>query len=255
MIAGLAFASASVGWGRSRLNARPELPQAAGEREAKQLISETLAQRPEQAVTNTGAWQIRDAQGDVQTVPARFISFTTKEGWTAIYDAAPRAGTPAGAPNARRTGSRLRVLHTVGKPNRYLLSDLAADGTESTPKELTGGALYEPFAGSDFCPADLGLEFLSWPKQRVIRSEMRHSRSCKLLESVNPKPAGGAYSQVISWITVETPHAPVHADAYQGSRRIKEFDPKSIERVHGSFELHSVEMRNLKTGGSTIMEF
>jgi hypothetical protein len=111
-----------------------------------------------------------------------------------------------------------------------------------------------PFAGSDFWLADLGYEFLHWPKQAVLKNDMRHSRACKVLESSNPTP--GTYSRVVCWITVEKPHAPVHADAYDATgTRFKQFDPKNLEKVNGVYQIESVEMRNSKTGSHTILEF
>jgi hypothetical protein len=63
-----------------------------------------------------------------------------------------------------------------------------------------------PFTGSDFWIADLGLDFLHWPKQRLLRKEMRHSKSCEVLESVNPQSVPGGYARVVSWIMIERPH-------------------------------------------------
>jgi len=61
-----------------------------------------------------------------------------------------------------------------------------------------------PFADSEFWVADLGLEFLHWPRQRLLKKEMRHSKSCEVLESVNPQPVPGGYRARVSWIIIET---------------------------------------------------
>jgi hypothetical protein len=60
-----------------------------------------------------------------------------------------------------------------------------------------------PFAGSDFWVADLGLEFLHWPKHLLLRKEMRRSRPCDVLESTCSQPATG-YSRIVSWIDIES---------------------------------------------------
>ena len=113
-----------------------------------------------------------------------------------------------------------------------------------------------PFAGSDFWVADLGLEFLHWPHQRVLKNEMRHSKSCKVLESVNPQPVPGGYARVVSWIMIESPHGIVHADAYDArGESLKRFDPKSLEKVQGEYQLEEMEMRNRKTGSQTVIKF
>ena len=113
-----------------------------------------------------------------------------------------------------------------------------------------------PFAGSDFWIVDLGLEFLHWPRQRLLYTDMRHNKSCDVLESINPHPAPGSYSRVVSWITIDPPHPIVHADAYDnGNKLLKQFDPKNIEKVNGQYELQSMEIRTRKTGSRTILEF
>jgi hypothetical protein len=231
----------------AQLNRAPEFPRAEGEKQARQLIAETFAQRPEENSTNTGVLRIRNADDQLRSIGVRFETFSGLGQWTSVYHTESSTQEPA---------ATLKVIHQKGKPAEYSYDSEITKGGGAKPQVLAGNNTFVPLAGSDFWVADLGLEFLSWPKQRVVRSEMRHSRSCKVVESVNPNPSGNAYGKVVSWITVEIPHAPVHADAYDArGKRIKEFDPKSVERVHGSFQLQSIEMRNLKTGSSTIMEF
>jgi len=104
--------------------------------------------------------------------------------------------------------------------------------------------------------AALGLEFLQWPQQRLLKKEMRKSRFCDVLESTNPRPAGEGYSRVISWVELEPPHGIVHADAYDvNGKLIKKFDPTEFEKVQGQYQLQEIEIRNLKTGSKTRIEF
>jgi hypothetical protein len=224
----------------------PSLPAAEGEKLARQLIAETLAQKPEGASTNEGSLNIRGADGQIATVSVRFETFAMPNGWTSVYKSAAGPEHPA---------SDLCVVHSAGSPTLYMTSMPSRDGKVES-HTIRGNATFVPFAGSDFWAADLGMEFLNWPKQRVLRSDMRHSRSCKVLESINPQPDGNSYSRVVSWITVEAPHAPVHAEAYDArGKLLKVFDPKSVERVHGSFQLRSIEMRNVQAETQTVMEF
>ena len=110
------------------------------------------------------------------------------------------------------------VIHTDGQPNRYEL----INGNDK--KTLTGEQLMVPFAGSDFWITDLGLEFLHWPKQQVLRNQMSHGRSCNVLESSNPQPTSNGYASIQSWIDVETGGI-VHAEAFDArKKRIKQFD-------------------------------
>ena len=130
---------------------------------------------------------------------------------------------------------------------RALVAEMLAQQPEQT---------MVPFAGSDFWVADLGLEFLHWAQQRVLRHEMRHSKACKVLESVNSKPAPGGYARVVSWVITDSPHGIVHADAYDArGERIKYWDPKNLEKVEGEYQLEEMEMRNRQTGSRTVIKF
>ena len=60
----------------------------------------------------------------------------------------------------------------------------------------------------------------------------------------------------MSWITVDTPHVVVHAEAFDSSNQIiKKFDPKNLEKINGQYELESMEIRSPKAGSRTILEF
>jgi hypothetical protein len=112
-----------------------------------------------------------------------------------------------------------------------------------------------PFAGSDFCVGDLGLEFFHWPEQKILKKENRRSRACRVLESINPNPSTNGYSRVVSWIDNESLGI-VHAEAYDSKGKLlKVFDPKSFKKVNGQWELQDVEIRNIQTGSRTRIEF
>ena len=115
-----------------------------------------------------------------------------------------------------------------------------------------------PFAGSDFWIADLGLEFLHWPQQRVLKKQMRKGLFCDVLQSTNPQPGPGSYARVLSWIAVNRPDdiVIVHAEAYDNrDKLLKEFDPKKVEKVDGVWQLEEMEIRNRQTGSRTKIEF
>ena len=224
----------------------PPLSPAEGAREAQTLIAEMLSEKPEQDFTNTGLIKIRDSESNQRQIPLRIITLVTRTNWLQIYEATPTAS------EAKYLSTILTIIHTPGSANQYLLST----SSSSPGRLLKQNELMAPFAGSDFWIIDLGYEFLHWPKQAVLKNDMRHSRACKVLESTNPNPSPGAYSRVVCWITVDNPHAPVHADAYDASgNRFKQFDPKNLEKVNGVYQIESVEMRNSKTGSHTVLEF
>jgi len=101
---------------------------------------------------------------------------------------------------------------------------------------------------------DLGLEFLHWPKQLLLKHELRRSQSCDVLESTNPNPAPGAYARVVSWIDIDSGGI-VHADAYDFKNELlKQFDPKELKKVRGQWQLEEMEIRNRQTGSRTRIE-
>ena len=114
-----------------------------------------------------------------------------------------------------------------------------------------------PFAGSDFWIADLGLEFLHWPKQRLLeRNVIKHHKACRVLESINPSPVPGGYARVVSWIMIESPHGISMRTLTMPERNVlKHFDPKNLEKIEGEYQLEEIEIRNVKTDSQTVIKF
>jgi hypothetical protein len=121
--------------------------------------------------------------------------------------------------------------------------------------QVRGGDLFQPLAGSDFYLADLGLEFLHWPEQKIVKKEMRKSRSCRVVESKAPNASDSVYSRVLSWIDFETGNL-IMAEAYDSKDRLlKEFSIRKISRAEGKAQLKEIEMRNDQTESRTRLEF
>jgi hypothetical protein len=246
----LFFASLVVSLAQRQPEQRPpSLDPAQARSEARVLVAELLAQRPDQSVTNTGQVRIRDRNGKEREIPVRFEIVCTASNWLSIYETLDPAGGTR--------GTKLTVTHAEKQRNQYRLTERGEEGsTNLVSRELAPNQTMIPFAGSDFWVADLGLEFLHWPEQRLLRKEMSHGKSCEVLESTNPEPVPGGYARVVSWIVIESPHGIVHADAYNaGSDLMKRFDPVSLEKVRGDYQLEEVEMRNLKTGSHTWLKY
>jgi len=223
------LAFASTAWGQ----AKPERPQPIapeeGERLGRALVAELISRAPEvSARTNT--LRIEDAAGDSRKVQVIFETQTTSNGWTTSYQAVDAGAAP----------TTLVVLHQPGKPNVYRLEG-------PNPRSLSADELMTPFAGSDFWYADLGLEFLRWPRQVVLKQEMRKSQACDVLESTNPSPTPTGYSRVVSWVDRDSGGI-VHADAYDAAGRIlKRFEPSEVQKVDGKFQVKEIRMSNRKT--------
>jgi len=184
----------------------------------------------------------RDGRTEVLSISSRIIAGQTN--WQVTYETAAKDSNAA---------ERLTIIHAPGHPNEYLYS--SATNTSERPISLADDLAARPFAGSDFWVMDLGLEFFHWPEQRLLKPEMRHNRSCRVLESTNPASDPAGYARVVSWIDVEADGL-VCAEAYdRGNRLVKEFSVGSFRKVEGRYQLQDMKIRNVKTGRRTELEF
>ncbi len=245
----IAAALLALSWGtsqaqpKSELKRPPPLEPAEGRRQARQLVQDLLQIRPTTNITETLVMKIRDRDDKETEVPVRFEILCTPTNFLNIYQ------TTGSGP-----GMKLTIAHAEGRPNEYWLNE----PIDSAPRKLSPGDLSLPFAGSDFTAADLGLEFLHWPDQRVVRKEMRRYVFCDVLESINPRPADGGYAKVTSWIGANRPGqlVLVHAEARDAKGTLlKNFHPNKLEKVNGVQELEEMEMRNRQAGTRTKIEF
>lgn len=222
-----------------------------------QLVQDLLSRVPESS-SRTNTLRIRDASGRQREFPVRFEIQVTSSNWSSTYETLPSPQTP--------TLAKLVVLSQPNGPNEYRLTQAPERGLQSaaTPadsaaspadRKLQGNETMAPFADSDFWVSDLGLEFLRWPEQLLLRKELRKGQSCSVLESVNPAKAPGAYSKVVSWIDIDTGGI-VHADAYdQDGKIFKQFDPSELQKVEGRMQVKEIEIRNRKTGSRSWVTF
>ena len=223
------------------------------EKEGRALVAKILSQEPAENFTNTGVMKIRDAKGKRIEIPAKFEIIVTPTNWQSIYATVLTNNAGFAYDNY------LQIFHVAGQPNKYNLyspdrphvSSHFGDGITWYGSD-SDWALREVFG--DFWPFDLGLEFFHWPVQRLLKTEMIRSRSCRVLESINPQPAPGAYSRVRSWIDIES-NGILHAEAYDSKGKIlKEFDP-NVKKVNAQWQLSEMEMINRQTGSRTQIEF
>ena len=218
------------------------------ESEGQALAQQLLAQKPAENSAITGVLKIRDGKGKRIEIPVRSQIVTTPTNWQSVYETS-RGSNAIGV-------VKLEVIHSEDAPNQYRLTQPdTPDGCGGVGRVLTGNEAMIPFAGSDFWLADLGLEFLHWPGQRLLKKEMRRGQSCNVLESTNPQPGAGGYGRVVSWLDIETGGI-VHAEAYDTRNKLlKEFGPKDFTKVNGRWELREMEIRNVKERSSTQLEF
>jgi hypothetical protein len=183
-------------------------------------------------------------------VPIKYAVKAGPDSWRGIYEAKA---------TSRSAAENLTIVFRGNQPNEYILTRLNASlQPVGEPAILAGAQAYTPFARSDYFLADLGLEFLHWPEQRLVRDAkitMRSGRPCKVLESANPAASGAAYTRVVSWIDSEYGF-PIYAEAFGADgRKFKVFFLKGFKKVNGRWEPKELVIRNERTDSQTSLEF
>ncbi|MCX7723139.1 MAG: outer membrane lipoprotein-sorting protein [Verrucomicrobiae bacterium] len=215
------------------------------------IAAELRAQWPGENVVQTGWLRIRDSKGVRAELRLKCEIVVTPTNWACTFSVL--------GSNTTNTLEQLRVIHSANCAGEYVWTRAEppqGSGAPGPHQQLswTGTRWQCAFAGSDFWAVDLGLEFLCWPHQRLLKREMRRSRFCDVLESTNPAPTPDGYSRVVSWIDTET-RGIVRAEAYDANNKLlKEFEPKEFKKVSGRWELRQMRIRNVQTGSQTIFE-
>lgn len=236
------------GWAASASAAATNDPAAGPIPEGRELVQKMLAQQPDENFTNTGTLKIRDATGKRFSVPVEFDINCSPTDWRQSYQAFFTNGTET-----------LTVTHLV-PPSSQAPVGAAAETCVycprgGQPRALSPADANLPFAGSEFSVADLHLAFLHWPQQTVVKKEFHRECACMVLESTCPQPAAGGYQRVVSWIDEESLGI-VEAYAYDANgQKLKNFYPKSFEKINGRYQLESMVMENLQTGARSVFEF
>lgn len=208
------------------------------DRDGQELAAKLRDVVPEGNSSFSGVLQITSRDDTVRFVPIASEISVTPTNWVVTYRSMPTNGAAA---------ETLTIIHAAGQPGRYV----QAIGTGSPKAAL----LHTAFAGSDFWLIDLGLEFFHWPKQRRLRHEMRNSRSCYVLESIDPKAAHAGYARVLSWVDIEY-NGIIRAEAYdRAGKLVKEFKVDSFRKVDGRYQLESMKIRSRTTGQETELKF
>lgn len=202
--------------------------------EGRALAAEMRALRPVESFTNRAHLRLRDYIGRIQRVPLTIINrVTDDDAWQVEYQ------------TTGPTNTTVVVTRHPEQSPRFVV-----DGQPRPEAEVQG------FAGSDFSLGELGLAFLHWPEQRIVRRErpeMRKGRACRILESINPGVPGPA--RVRSWVDLEHKGL-LLAEAYDDSGRLaKRFSIGSLRKIEGVWQLRDMEMIDEIRGTETKLEF
>jgi hypothetical protein len=242
MLIALAVACATVGAAGLPVSVPvvPADPEASG----RDLAARLLALQPAEGMTNDATLTIRLHRTNQLTVPLRIEVSVTETNWTTTYiQLSSNNGSQA----------RFTVVRNLDGANEYYVQSPAA-GPNST-QLLRGQDATVPIAGSDFCLGDVGMEFLRWPTQRLVKKEVRRTQSCDKLESIAPAGWTNGYVRVLSWFDIDT-GGPVIVEAYDArGRMVKEFKPNNFKKVDGQYQVEEIEMNDLVARSRSTIRF
>jgi hypothetical protein len=221
----------------------------ANDPEAIQFVHNLLAERPAKPLTIQAVFKVRPSRGPRTQIPVTYSVHLTGTNWQSVYDT---ARTDFQGPE------NLVINHLPDAPNQYHLTQISLNGAKKNSLDLPGAEANLSFAGTDFWLSDLGLEFLHWPQQRMVRDakiKMRFGRPCKVIESINPHPTAGNYARVVSWIDDEFGSL-IRAQAYDiEGKPFKFFSLESFKKVNGRWQVKDMEIRDEHTDSRTVLEF
>ena len=214
------------------------------EREAQEIVNRIRTTRPPENSSVEGVFKVFRGRRLHAVIPFRSEVVVTATNWQAIFQTLPSTNSlPL---------EKLVITHRPDEADEYQFSRVASQHTKVRATA---------FAGSDFFAGDLGLDFLNWPGQRLLKKELRSSQSCYVIESTNPATNSLPYSRVVTWLDIDSVQdfgapAIVHADAYDlRGKLLKEFGPKDFKKVDGQWQVEEMQMENVQTGNRTKIEF
>lgn len=216
------------------------------EEEGRALAAELRSARPPASFTNRATLRIASPDGVVRRLPVTITTLAEQDSeWRVIY--AAQVGVNV---------ELLTLVRRLARPPEFEFARAITNTALPIPRIIPAEETQQPFATSDFWLSDLGLEFLHWPDQRIIRKdkpEMRKGRPCRILESTNPKAKG--YTRVRSWVDIENKGV-ILAEAYDAAgKTVKRFSVGSVEKVDGEWQLKDMEMIDEVRGSETRLEF
>ena len=183
------------------------------------------------------------SRGNRVTRNVRMETRLDPDGWTICHTVLADNG------KARETGC---VRRREGERPLYKRNE---DEDWKRSHELKGIA---PLGKSAFLLTDFGMEFLFWPRQRLVDSKikMKRGRPVFTLESATPRPDVDGYARVVSRVDREYLGV-IQASVYDArGRLIKEFEPEGV--VKGADDVYRVDalrMVDRRTRERTIIRF
>jgi hypothetical protein len=227
------------------LAALPALAQPPAAQDPGQTLAEQLRNAvPEESQVH--GTLIIHANGQTKEAPVDCRVEIHDAAWETDYNVSATANCGA---------EQIRIIHHVNAPNEYLYARAPAPSAP-LPKLAPlspAEAAATPLAGSDFSVADLGLDFLHWPRQVRLKGEMRLGQPCYVLDSRDPEAK--SLVRVKSYIDKESNGLLLAEGDDASGREVKEFSLHGFKKVNGRWRLERMDIRDLKNHSRTELKF
>jgi hypothetical protein len=209
----------------------------------KELVARLLSLQPAGGITNSAVLTNLVKKKFQSKVPLRIEVSVTESNWVTAY-------VQLGATNHDEV--RFVVVRNLNGANEYYVESMT-NGVRSR-QTFRGQDAVVPIAGSDFTLADVGMEFLRWPTQRLLKKEVCRTQACDMLESIAPEGWTNGYVRVVSWFDIDT-GGPVLVQAYDAKEMVKEFKPNDFKKVNGQWQVEELEMFNSRANSRWLLHF
>ena len=209
-----------------------------------ELAAELRSRAPDPEVQVTATLSVREPGKLRRLHPVQIVNKQTATGWTVRYEV-----FGAGA-DEKRILEILEVDASANVSPSYRWQRREGDSLRDVP---TPGA-EQRLGDSDFSFADLGLEFLFWPKQKITGRETRRTRECLVLES-KPERTGQGYARVVSWIDIKTRQM-IRAEAFDAAgTKVKMFKPDEFVYAKGHWQVKQLAIESPQRGTESYLLF
>ena len=215
-------------------------------KDAQEIVKIIRSRVPVKIIESQGVLKVRAPKAKTRSIPVHFeVKPLSEDSWESVYEATlPEGGQ-----------ERLLIRSYINRPNEYVLSTKSEKESEwKTNIIQPGEESAVSFAGTDFWLCDLGLEFLGWPDQLLLKREMRKGRPCRVIQSAPDARTGTMYARVVSWADNESDGIVMAQSYNEFNKRLKEFEVQSFKKVEGVWQLKKMTIYDNLSDSRTTLE-
>lgn len=208
-----------------------------GDVDARQILSDVVAQLPREAITLTGQIAVT-RRGGAEEGRLRFAMYLDLRANPTVARYTIRDAFGADR-------EELTVLREPGQPPRYEYR--AGSPLKTAPLPDLGSAIQ----GTDLSWTDLTLQFLWWDRVKRVGRDVVKGRGCHVVDVAAPErgapgaahPGGSVPTRVRLWIDEQVPMM-LRAEAYDaGDKLVRSLWVKSFKRIRSRWMIKEMEVQ------------